>query len=128
MAELRKGFYKVVTVEFLKEDGTAGEIDGIPEWSVDKADLAKLVPSADGMSVEVHYLADGEFILSVHADGDLGSGVFDLTAEETFTASAGIGAHSAKLVVGEDIAESATPVEPAPVEPAPVEPVVIPTA
>jgi hypothetical protein len=124
MTDLRKGFYRVLTVEFIKEDGTVGTIDGVPTWDVDKPDVVHLVPAADGMSCEVHYLAVGDCIVSVHADGDLGTGMFDLTASEPFTLLEAVemGADSAKLTVGEEIAETSQPAEPEPVEPI-VEPI-----
>ena len=69
------------TARFAPKDraGNPALIDGAPSWLIDRADLADLAFSLDGLTCAiVPKGALGTLTLSVSADADLGEGVVNL--------------------------------------------------
>lgn len=59
--------------------GNPALLDGAPSWSIDRADLANIVASEDGLTCGLSPTgALGTLTLSVSADADLGEGVVNL--------------------------------------------------
>ena len=82
---INNGFKRTITITgYFKEDGTPGEIQGVPVWSVSDP-AASLVVSPDSMSADVFYVSPalGVVVTSV-ANGDLGAGVSNVTITDTF--------------------------------------------
>ena len=83
---INNGFKRTITITgYFKADGTPGQIQGVPVWSVSDPAAATLVVSPDSMSADVFYVAPalGVTVTSV-ANGDLGTGVTNVTITDTF--------------------------------------------
>lgn len=73
------GFTLLATIEFLKPDGTKGNVDGVPTWSTSRPDLITIIPYEDGYSAEIVSTgAIGTASIMVSADADLGDGVKEI--------------------------------------------------
>jgi hypothetical protein len=74
------------TVQFTKPDGSPGEVDDIPVYSVDPAGIAEVINiGADGLSGELSALAVGAGTLSCDGDADLGDGVVHVVLTAQFS-------------------------------------------
>lgn len=92
---------RVVRVAFTKADGSPGEVEGLPTWTLSDTSLATLEVAADGMSATIrHSGATGSTRLDMRADGDLGSGVHPIVVGEDFVMLAPLGATAAAFTVG----------------------------
>lgn len=92
-----------ITVSYAKADGTPGEIEGAPQWTLTDPSIATLTVAADGMSAVVQHSGGvGEVMLEVRADGDLGAGVFPIVVSEVFSMRAPLGATAGSLGVSEE--------------------------
>jgi hypothetical protein len=82
---INNGFKRVVTITgYFQADGTPGQIQGVPVWSVSKPS-ASLVVAPDGMSAEVFYVSpDTAVEVTSVANGDLGTGVSHVTITDVF--------------------------------------------
>lgn len=68
------------SVTFAKDDGSPGKVQGIPAWSSDNPDVI-INATADGMSAVISATANAGAVISVDADGDLGTAVLKLHTE-----------------------------------------------
>jgi len=102
MFELHEGKKRTLTLNVAKSDGNPGVVDGIPEWTVEPADLASLTVAEDGMSAVMDWVAAGDVTVMVTADGDLSNDVFTIVAQETFTMMPSLGAVSATISVSDE--------------------------
>lgn len=103
MFEIHQGFKRTVAVSYSKADGTPGEIEGMPIWELTPP-IGIVTVAADGMSAEVAW--DGTNIgavLTVNADGDLGTGVFPILVSETFDFVAPLGAVAGAVSVSGEV-------------------------
>ena len=75
MAKFKEGEVKVADIVFLKPDGNAGRVDGIPTWSNSAPDVVQMDVAGDGMSATVTMLKEGTAQLEAKGDADLGDGV-----------------------------------------------------
>ena len=107
--EIHQGFKRVITTSYVKADGTAGVVEGLPVWEVVPAGIADLVVAADGLSAELSWAGVGEAVLTITADGDLGAGVFPIVVSEAFSLVAPLGATAGTLSVGEEVAVVVVP-------------------
>jgi hypothetical protein len=83
---INNGFKRTITITgYFKADGTPGQIQGVPVWTVSDPAAANLVVSPDSMSADIFYVspAVGVTVTSV-ANGDLGAGVSNVTIVDTF--------------------------------------------
>lgn len=101
--DISQGFKRPVTISFTKADGTPGTVDGIPVWESSDPTVLSVVAAADGLSGEVTWAGVGQAVLTIRADGDLGTGVFPIVLSETFNLLAPLGAVGGALGVGEPI-------------------------
>lgn len=97
MATLHEKTFTNYSIAFSKADGTPGIVDGSPVWALAPAELGTVEVSPDGLSAKVTWAGAGDAILSVTADGDLGEGVFPISASDSITFVAPLGAVSATL-------------------------------
>lgn len=68
-----------LSVKFVDKVGNPAKVDGIPEWSVDNPNVAKLEPAADGLSCMVSAVGPlGTAKVTLKADADLGAGVSEI--------------------------------------------------
>jgi len=101
--QIHPGFKRSLSVNFVKADGTPGTIHEVPVWIIEPSDTSVLTIAEDGMSAELAWAAAGTGVLTVSADGDLGSGVFPITLTETYEFLAELGAVGGTLVSGEEV-------------------------
>lgn len=104
MFDIHPATKRPITPTYEKSDGSAGSVEGAPEWALSDPTLATLVVNPDGMGGEVqHNGAVGEVTLTVRADGDLGAGMFPIVLSEVFTMLAPLGATGGTLGVGDEV-------------------------
>lgn len=104
--EIHQGFKRLITLTFTKADGTQGEVEGVPVWAMGPNQenvLATLAVAADGMSAELAWAGTGEGVLTVTADGDLGTGVFPIIISEQFSFVAPLGAVAGGISVSDEV-------------------------
>lgn len=103
MFDIHPVMQRPMSVSYTKADGTPGEVESAPEWSLSDPSLANLSAAADGMSATLQYNgAVGEVSLMVRADGDLGAGVHPIVLSEVFTMLPALGATGGSFSVGEE--------------------------
>ncbi|MGH8570013.1 MAG: hypothetical protein ACREXU_18905 [Gammaproteobacteria bacterium] len=103
MFDLHPGNQRAMSVSFTKADGSLGQVETAPAWSLSDPALATLAAAPDGMSATIaHNGAVGEVTLTVRADGDLGAGVHPIVLSEIFTLMAPLGAVGGAMSVGEE--------------------------
>lgn len=103
--QIHQGFKRIITPVYTKADGTPGEIEGQPVWSITPPETSILTIAEDGLSAELAWKGTGDgAILTITADGDLGTGVFPIVITETFDFVAPLGAVSGLAVIGDEIA------------------------
>lgn len=91
-----------ITVQYARDDGTPGLVEGAPVWTA-SPDLASVQPADDGLSADVvHNGAVGELTLTITADGDLGAGVFPIVLSEMFDMRPPLGAVGGAVAVGSE--------------------------
>lgn len=78
MLELKDSDKVTLTISPKDAKGKPAKLDGIPVWTVDAANVAGMVVSADGLSVEINAGDPGTARVAVSADGDMGPGVTTL--------------------------------------------------
>lgn len=104
MFDIQEGFKREISVAFSKADGTPGTVQGFPSWTASDEALALVVPAADGMSAMVlHQGGVGDVTVTMTADGDLGIGVFQISATEVFSMLPPLGAVAGKIAVGPEV-------------------------
>jgi len=102
---INQGFKRIITAIFTKADGTPGVVEGLPVWSIIPAETSVLTIAEDGMSAELAWAGTGDgAILTITADGDLGTGVFPIVITEIFDFVAPLGATAGVASIGEEIA------------------------
>ncbi len=100
-SSIQAGFQRTYTLSFTKADGSPGEVEGLPGWSLSEPALGVLTVAADAMSaVLAHSGGVGDTIINVNADGDLGLGVFPIVVTETVSMMAPIGAVAGAISAG----------------------------
>ena len=110
--EIHQGFKRTITYTYTKADGTPGAIDGIPEFSTSNPEVVDLVPSLDGLSVDVVWNGVGTGVtVTATADGDLGTGVFTIVTTDTFDLVAPLGATAGSSTVSDEVAIDAVVLE-----------------
>lgn len=67
-----------LAVAFKTAAGHQAVVDGVPVWSTD-GDAIALDVAADGLSAVARAVADGDAVVTVAADADLGAGVQSIT-------------------------------------------------
>jgi hypothetical protein len=103
--DIHQGFKRVITPSYTKADGTPGQVEGTPVWAITPTETSVLTVAADGMSAELAWAGSGDgAVLTITADGDLGTGVFPVVITETFNFVAPLGAVAGALSVGEEVA------------------------
>jgi hypothetical protein len=103
--QIHQGFKRVITPIYTKKDGTPGQIEGAPVWTIVPVETSLLTVATDGLSAELAWAGTGDgAILTVTADGDLGTGVFPVILTETFDFVAPLGAVSGSVTVGDEVA------------------------
>ena len=84
-------------------DGTAGQVEGVPVWDIAPVETSVLTVAEDGMSAELTWAGTGDgAVLTITADGDLGTGVFPVIITETFNFVAPLGAVAGTVTVGDE--------------------------
>jgi hypothetical protein len=105
MFEIHQGFKRIITPQYTKSDGTPGQIEGAPVWAVTPAETSVLTVAEDGLSAELAWAGSGDgAVLTITADGDLGTGVFPVVITETFNFVAPLGAVAGTVTVGAEVA------------------------
>lgn len=66
---------------FKTKHGKPAKVDGAPVWSSTTSDVIEIDQDADGMSATIHAVGEGEAVLQITADADLGEGVKPLVAQ-----------------------------------------------
>lgn len=103
MFDIHQGNKRIITVSYTKADGTPGEIEGVPVWSITPTETSVLTPAADGMSAELVWNGSGDgATLTVTADGDLGTGVFPVVITETFNFVSPLGAVAGAVTISDE--------------------------
>ncbi len=68
------------TVKFVDKFGNAAPVDGVPQWTNDREDVAAMTVSTDGMTATfVPTGVIGAPTVTVNGDADLGAGVENVT-------------------------------------------------
>lgn len=102
---IHQGFKRVITPIYTKADGTPGEIEGVPVWSITPPETSTLTVAEDGLSAELAWAGSGDgAVLTITADGDLSAGVFPVVITETFDFVAPLGAVAGVVSIGDEIA------------------------
>ncbi len=102
---IHQGFKRVITPVYTKADGTPGQVEGAPVWAVVPDNTSVLTVAADGLSAELAWAGTGDgAILTITADGDLGTGVFPIVITETFDFVAPLGATAGVVNVSDEVA------------------------
>ena len=103
--DIHQGFKRIFNVAYVKADGSPGEVEGLPVWSITPPETSIVTVSADGLSAEVVWNGTGDgAVLNISADGDLGTGVFPINVTETLNFVAPMGATAGTLTASEEIA------------------------
>lgn len=103
--DIHQGFKRVITPAYTKADGTPGQVEGAPVWSITPSETSTLVVAPDGLSAELTWAGSGDgAVLTITADGDLGTGVFPVVITETFNFVAPLGAVAGVVTVGDEVA------------------------
>lgn len=102
--EINQGFKRIITPIYTKADGTPGQVEGVPEWFITPDNTSKLTVSPDGLSAELAWAGTGDgAILTITADGDLGTGIFPIVITEKFDFVAPLGAVAGTVSIGDQI-------------------------
>jgi hypothetical protein len=102
--DIHQGKKRTVTATYTKADGTPGQVEGLPVWSIVPSETSTLNVSPDGLSAEVVWAGSGDgAVLTVSADGDLGTGVFPIVFSETFNFVAPLGAVAGAISVSDEV-------------------------
>lgn len=102
--DIHQGFSRSLTLSYTQADGTPGIVEGVPVWEITPVETSTLVVADDGMSGTIAWAGTGDgAILTVTADGDLGTGVFPIVVTETFNFVAPLGAVSGMVSIGEEV-------------------------
>lgn len=105
MFKIHQGFKRTITPQYTKADGTPGQIEGVPVWSITPAETSVLTIAADGLSADLAWAGSGDgAVLTITADGDLGTGIFPVVITETFNFVAPLGAVAGTVTVGDEVA------------------------
>ena len=103
--QIHQGFKRIITPLYTKADGTPGQIEGAPVWAITPDNTSILAVSPDGLSAELTWAGSGDgAILTITADGDLGTGVFPVVITETFDFVAPLGAVAGVLSISDEVA------------------------
>jgi hypothetical protein len=104
MADLHQGFKVPVAIVYTKADGTSGTVEGMPVWSLVPETLGVVTVAADGMSADVAWAGSGDnAVLTITADGDLGTGIFPIVNTVPFNFVAPLGAVAGAVTVGAEV-------------------------
>jgi hypothetical protein len=102
---IHQGNKRIITPTYTKADGTPGEIEGAPVWAIVPDNTSVLAVAPDGLSAELTWAGSGDgAILTITADGDLGTGVFPVVITETFDFVAPLGAVAGAVTVSDEVA------------------------
>src|SRR5574343_730861 len=103
--QIHQGFKRVITPIYTKADGMPGEVEGAPVWSIAPDNTSILPVAEDGLSAELTWAGTGDgAILTITADGDLGTGVFPIVITETFDFVAPLGATAGVISISDEVA------------------------
>lgn len=103
--QIHQNFKRIITPVYTKTDGTPGEIEGAPIWAITPDNTSVLTVAEDGLSAELTWAGSGDgAVLTITADGDLGTGVYPVVITETFDFVAPLGAVAGTVTVGEEVA------------------------
>lgn len=95
----------MITPTYQKANGTPGEVEGAPVWAIVPDTTSVLTVADDGLSAELEWAGTGDgAVLTITADGDLGTGVFPIVITENFDFVAPMGAISGVIGIGEEVA------------------------
>lgn len=104
MFAIHQGFKRIITLHYTKADGTPGEVEGVPVWSIVPPETSVLTPAPDGMSAEIAWAGSGDGAqLTITADGDLGEGVFPIVTTDTVNFVAPLGASAGAIDVSDEM-------------------------
>jgi len=104
MFDIHQNFKRTVVLAFSKADGTPGVVEGIPAWSMAPAETSVLTVAEDGMSADIVWAGTGDgAVLTVVADGDLGTGVFPIVVTDTFNFIQPLGATFGTISISDEV-------------------------
>ncbi len=88
-----------LTIQPIDKKGKPALIDGVPVWASSDETVVTVAASPDGLSAVASGVAPGTGRVVVTADGDLGTGVTDITGTLDFNVTGG-GAVSVTITAG----------------------------
>lgn len=103
MFDIHQGNKRTIQAQYMMDDGSPGQVEGVPVWSISPPETSVLTVADDGMSAELAWNGTGDgAVLTITADGDLGTGVFPVVITETFNFIAPLGAVAGVLSVSDE--------------------------